>query len=312
MHAADDAELSTIIDWIRYGASCFTEAGLTFGHSYDNALDEATQLVLHALQLPHDLGPAYGQARLLAHEKAKVRALFERRLTERIPTAYLTGETWFAGLCLHTDARALVPRSPLAELIDVGFEPWLNGRSVRCALDLCTGSGCIALAMANNQPNWQIDGSDVSAQALALAAENQQALQIPNVSWLQSDLYSGLYGRRYQLIVTNPPYVPDSLVDTLPKEYTHEPSLGLRAGADGLDLILRILRDAPNHLDEHGLFVGEVGEAEQSLTALLPDLDVIWVECQHGQMGVFVAEAVALQAQNDCLAALVAQRSGQL
>ncbi|MFM6989335.1 MAG: HemK family protein methyltransferase, partial [Arenimonas sp.] len=167
------AELSTIIDFIRYGASRFGEAGLTFGHSFDNALDESTQLVLHALHLPHDIGPAYGQARLTTAEKDAVLDLFRRRIDERIPACYLTGEAWFAGLSFKSDTRALVPRSPIAELIESGFEPWLGGRLVESALDLCTGSGCIAIAMAHYNPDWRVDGVDISDDALALAAENK-------------------------------------------------------------------------------------------------------------------------------------------
>src|SRR5690606_29951234 len=165
--------LSTIIDLIRFGASRFNAAGLTFGHSYDNAVDEATQLVLHALHLPHDLGPAYGQARVTAEEKAQILALFKRRIEERIPAAYLTGEAWFAGLSFKSDARALVPRSPIAELIESGFEPWLGELEVGRAADLCTGSGCIAIAMAHYNPNWEVVGIDISDDALALAEENK-------------------------------------------------------------------------------------------------------------------------------------------
>ena len=177
MTAETAAELHTIIDLIRYGTSRFNAAGLTFGHSYDNALDEATQLVLHALHLPHDLGPAYGAARVLASEKAEVLALFERRISERLPAAYLTGEAWFAGLSFKSDRRALVPRSPIAELIETGFEPWLAGRDVHRALDLCTGSGCIAIAMGHYYPNWEVDGVDLSDEALSLAEENKERLQ---------------------------------------------------------------------------------------------------------------------------------------
>jgi len=162
------AQLSTIIDLIRYGTSRFGAAGLAFGHSYDNALDEATQLVLHALHLPHDLNPVYGQARVMDDEKAEVMALFARRINERIPAAYLTGEAWFAGLSFKSDPRALVPRSPIAELIESDFEPWLGELEVKRALDLCTGSGCIAIAMAVHNPDWQVEAVDISAEALKL------------------------------------------------------------------------------------------------------------------------------------------------
>lgn len=284
------AELATIIDFIRYGASRFAKAGLSFGHSYDNALDEATQLVLYALHMPHDLSPVYGQARLVEEEKREVLALFERRIDERIPACYLTGEAWFAGLSFNTDPRALVPRSPIAELIEVGFEPWLGGRPVQRALDLCTGSGCIALATAHYNPDWQVDGIDISADALELAEENRKLLGAGNCRLLRSDLFADLQGEVYDLIVTNPPYVTHAETDALPAEYAHEPELGLRAGDDGLDLALKILRDAPAHLSEHGLLICEVGESERALVALLPEVPFAWVEFKVGQMGVFVVE----------------------
>src|SRR5687768_12102786 len=302
------AELATIIDLIRYGASRFNGAGLTFGHSYDNALDEATQLVLHALHLPHDLSPVYGNANVTADEKSDVLALFTRRINERVPAAYLTGEAWFAGLSFKSDPRALVPRSPIAELIEQGFEPWIGGREVRRALDLCTGSGCIAIAMAHHNPDWHVDGVDISDDALALANENKARLHADNVRFLKSDLFSGLQGEHYDLIVTNPPYVTNVETDALPKEYSFEPELGLRAGDDGLDLALKILRDAPLHLHQDGLLVCEVGEAEQALVKLLPELPLAWVEFKVGQMGVFVAECVDLVEHNARIRALADAR----
>lgn len=308
MTADAAAELHTIIDLIRYGTSRFNAAGLSFGHSYDNALDEATQLVLHALHLPHDLGPAYGSARVTTPEKAQVLALFERRIAERIPAAYLTGEAWFAGLSFKSDARALVPRSPIAELIEAGFEPWLAGRPVERALDLCTGSGCIAIAMAHYNPNWQVDAVDISDDALSLAAENKERLLADNVALVKSDLFAGLGGRRYGLIVTNPPYVTHAETDALPPEYAHEPELGLRAGDDGLDLALKILRDAPAHLSEDGLLICEVGESERALVQLLPEVDFAWVEFKVGQMGIFAVERSELLAHHARIAALAADR----
>jgi ribosomal protein L3 glutamine methyltransferase len=291
-------ELQTIIDLIRYGASRFNAAGLTFGHSFDNAIDEATQLTLHALHLPHDIGPAYGQARVTLAEKEEVLALFLRRIEERVPAAYLAGEAWFAGLSFKSDPRALVPRSPIAELIESGFEPWLGGREVRRALDLCTGSGCIAIAMAHYNPDWHVDAVDLSDDALALARENQERLHAHNLRLLKSDLFSALAGEHYDLIVSNPPYVTNAETDALPREYSHEPELGLRAGDDGLDLALRILRDAPLHLTDDGILICEVGEAEQALARLLPELPLAWVEFKVGQMGVFVAERHDLVAHN--------------
>ncbi len=293
------AELASIIDFIRYGASRFGEAGLTFGHSYDNAMDESTQLVLHALHLPHDLNPIYGQGRLTAAEKTKILALFERRVQERIPAAYLTGEAWFAGLSFKSDRRALVPRSPIAELIESGFEPWIGGRDVHRALDICTGSGCIAIAMGHHYPEWQVDGVDISDEALSLAEENKARLHADNVRLLKSDLFAAVRGERYELIVTNPPYVTDAETDALPKEYSYEPELGLRAGHDGLDLALRILRDAPDHLTEDGLLICEVGESERALVALLPDVPFSWIEFKVGQMGIFAIDAVDLVAHRE-------------
>ncbi len=301
-------ELQTIIDLIRYGASRFNAAGLTFGHSYDNALDEATQLTLHALHLPHDLSPVYGNARVTEAEKEDVLGLFLRRIEERIPAAYLTGEAWFAGLSFKSDRRALVPRSPIAEMIEAGFQPWLGDHEVRRALDLCTGSGCIAIAMAHYNPDWHVDGADISDDALSLARENEKRLLVDNVRFVKSDLFAGLQGEHYDLIVTNPPYVTNDETDALPREYAHEPELGLRAGDDGLDIVLRIMRDAPLHLHRDGLLVCEVGEAERALVRLLPDLPLAWVEFKVGQMGIFVATCADLVAHNAQITGLAGQR----
>lgn len=301
-------ELTTIIDFIRLGASRFNAAGLSFGHSYDNALDESTQLVLHALHLPHDLSPAYGHAKLLEEEKYRILDLFQRRIDERVPACYLTGEAWFAGLSFKTDHRALVPRSPIAELIETSFEPWAGGREITRVLDMCTGSGCIAIATAHYHPDWQVDGVDISEDALALAKENVERLDTRNVRLRQSDLFRGLKGEVYDLIVTNPPYVTHAETDALPKEYSYEPELGLRAGDDGLDLALEILRDAPEHLSENGFLICEVGESEHALVKLLPQLPLAWVEFKVGQMGIFVAEREDLVAHHDTIKALADAR----
>ncbi len=308
MLPANVPELRTLIDHIRYGGSRFNEAGLTFGHSFDNAMDEATQLVLHALYMPHDLSPVYGAAAVTAEEQAKILALFNRRINERIPAAYLTGEAWFAGLSFKSDPRALVPRSPIAELIESGFEPWLGGREVSRALDLCTGSGCIAIAMAHYQPDWQVDAVDLSDDALALAAENKARLLTENVELVKSDLFSQLSSRVYDLIVTNPPYVTNDETDALPAEYAFEPEMGLRAGDDGLDLALKIMRDAPAHLSEDGLLICEVGEAEHALAALLPEVPMVWVEFKVGQMGIFVIEREDLVQHHDRIRSLADAR----
>jgi ribosomal protein L3 glutamine methyltransferase len=285
------SELATIIDCIRYAASRFNAAGLTFGHSHDNAIDEATHLVLSSVHLPPDLPPAYGNARLTEEEKANVLALVERRIATREPVAYLVGEAWFAGLPFKSDRRALVPRSPIAELIEDGFSPWLDGREVERALDLCTGSGCIGIAMAAHHPHWHVDIADISDDALSLARENIALHQLgDHVRAVRSDLFGGLRGERYDLIVSNPPYVTDAEYAALPGEYAYEPKLGLTAGADGLDIALRILRDAPDHLTDDGLLIVEVGESERALAALLPEVPFVWIEFKVGPMGVFALE----------------------
>ncbi|HEY9112706.1 MAG TPA: 50S ribosomal protein L3 N(5)-glutamine methyltransferase [Rhodanobacteraceae bacterium] len=284
-------ELLTIVDLIRYAASRFNAAGLTFGHSHDNAIDEASHLVLSSLHLPPDLPPAYGSARVTAIEKTRVLALIDRRIEAREPVAYLVGEAWFAGMPFQSDSRALVPRSPIAELIEGGFSPWLDDREVERALDLCTGSGCIGIAMAAHNPLWRVDIADVSDDALALARENIALHQVGDrVRAIHSDLFAGLRGERYDLIVSNPPYVTDAEYAVLPGEYAHEPKLGLTAGADGLDIALRILRDAPEHLTEEGLLVVEVGMSERALAALLPQVPFVWIEFKVGPMGVFALE----------------------
>ncbi len=306
------ADLATIIDFIRYGASRFSAAGLTFGHSHDNPIDEATHLVLASLHLPPDIPPAYGAGRLTAEERANVLALIERRVNERLPVAYLVGETWFAGLKFKSDRRALVPRSPIAELIETGFTPWLDERHVERALDLCTGSGCIGIAMAEYNPEWQVDIVDISDEALSLARENIAFQHVEGrVEAIQSDLFAGVAGRKYDLIVSNPPYVTEDEYAALPGEYAHEPKLGLTSGADGLDLCLRMLDEAAGHLTEDGLLIVEVGESEHALSALLPEVPFVWIEFKIGPMGVFALERRDLVEHAAAIhAAAVARRPG--
>lgn len=303
------AELATIIDFIRYGASRFSAAGLTFGHSHDNPIDEATHLVLASLHLPPDIPPAYGAGKLTQEERVRVLGLIERRISERLPVAYLVGETWFAGLKFKSDRRALVPRSPIAELIESGFTPWLDGREVERALDLCTGSGCIGIAMAAYNPHWQVDIVDISDDALSLARENVAFQHVgERVDVVRSDLFSKLKGRKYDLIVSNPPYVTEDEYAALPGEYSHEPKLGLTSGADGLDACLRILDEAADHLVEDGLLIVEVGESEQALAVLLPEVPFVWIEFKVGPMGVFALERRELIEHADAIRAAAAQR----
>ena len=302
-------ELATIIDLIRYAASRFSAAGLTFGHSHDNAVDEASHLVLSSLHLPPDMPPAYGAARVTASEKARVLALIDRRIETREPVAYMVGEAWFAGMPFKSDPRALVPRSPIAELIEDGFSPWLDGREIETALDLCTGSGCIGIAMAAYNPRWHVDIADISDDALALARENIAKHQLgAQVRAVRSDLFAGLAAARYDLIVSNPPYVTEAEYAALPREYAHEPRLGLTAGADGLDLALRILAEAPAHRTDGGLLIVEVGDSERALAALLPAVPFVWLEFKVGPMGVFALERADLVAHADAICAAVDAR----
>jgi ribosomal protein L3 glutamine methyltransferase len=304
------AELASIIDFIRYGASRFSAAGLTFGHSHDNPIDEATHLVLASLHLPPDIPPAYGAGKLTEEERVRVLQLIERRISERLPVAYLVGETWFAGIKFKSDRRALVPRSPIAELIESGFSPWLDGRHVERALDLCTGSGCIGIAMAAYHPHWQVDVVDISDDALSLARENVALVHVSDrVEVVRSDLFAGVQGRKYDLIVSNPPYVTEDEYAALPGEYSHEPKLGLTSGEDGLDACLRILDEAADHLTEEGLLIVEVGESEQALVALLPDVPFVWIEFKVGQMGVFALERRDLVEHADAIRAAALERS---
>ncbi|WP_458069048.1 50S ribosomal protein L3 N(5)-glutamine methyltransferase [Rhodanobacter sp. BL-MT-08] len=303
------AELASIIDFIRYGASRFSAAGLTFGHSHDNPIDEATHLVLASLHLPPDIPPAYGAGRLTSEERAAVLTLIDRRVNERLPVAYLVGETWFAGLKFKSDRRALVPRSPIAELIESRFAPWLDHRPIERALDLCTGSGCIGIAMAEYNPDWQVDIVDISEEALSLARENIVFQHLEGrVHAIQSDLFAGVEGQRYDLIVSNPPYVTENEYTTLPGEYRHEPKLGLTSGEDGLDLCLRMLDEAAEHLTDEGLLIVEVGESEHALAALLPEVPFIWIEFKVGAMGVFALERRDLIEHADAIRTVAAAR----
>lgn len=302
--------LRTLTDLIRWGAGRLRAARVLIGHSEDNALDEARSLVLHALHLPPRVPGTLAQAKLLDDEISAAQTLIERRIAERIPAAYLIGTAEFAGLTLRSDARALVPRSPIAELIENGFQPWLGGRPVQRVLDLCTGGGSIAVAMAVRRPDWRVDALDLSPDALALAAENVALHELQSrLRLLQSDLFAALSDEVYELIVSNPPYITEDEYAAMPGEYRHEPKLGLTSGQDGCDACLRILRDAPRHLAEHGLLIVEVGEAERALKRLLPELPLVWIEFSVGQMGIFAIEARDLRAHRDAIEQRCAARS---
>ena len=281
--------LISIQDYIRWGASRFNAAGLFFGHGTDNALDEATQLILFALHLPPDLPVNYRDCRLTSDERVAVVDLFERRIAERRPAAYLTNKAWFAGLEFYVDENVLVPRSPIAELVEAGFDPWVDPESVRRVLDLCTGSGCIGIAAAVHLPDAKVDLADVSAAALQVAARNLGAHGLEErVRVLESDLFDALGGQRYDVIVSNPPYVSFAELESLPEEYQREPKLGLAGGESGLELVLRILRDAPDHLNDDGVLVVELGNTAAELEGRFPDVPFLWLEFERGGEGVFL------------------------
>lgn len=295
-NAATTESLSTIRDFIRWGASRFNAAGLVFGHGTDNAFDEAAYLVLYALHLAPSLpDDSYLGARLLPDETAAVETLLQRRLDERLPAAYLTGEAWFAGLSFYVDERVLVPRSPLAELIEQQFNPWLEAPAVTRILDMGTGSGCIAVACAYAFPEAQVDAVDIDPDALEVARLNVQRHGLEaRVDVLQSDLFAALSGRVYDLVICNPPYVDAQAMAQLPAEYRHEPASALAGGEDGLDYAVRILAQVPRHLAGGGLLALEVGNSAPALRARLPELPFIWPEFSHGGHGIALIDAATL------------------
>ena len=281
--------LNTLVDYMRWGASRFVEAQLSFGHGLSSPLDEAVYLVLRTLNLPVDTPDIYWQSALTANEKLAIEAVIQRRINERIPAAYITKEGWFAGLQFYIDERVLVPRSPIAELVESQFSPWINPDEVEKVLDLCTGSGCIGIACAYAFPYAQVDLADISEDALEVARMNvEQHDAEGRVSVIQSDLFENLEGRVYDIIVSNPPYVDAEDMATLSDEFQHEPELGLSSGEQGLDLTRTILKQAGKHLTDMGILVVEVGNSQHALAQMFPDVPFHWLQFERGGDGVFL------------------------
>lgn len=292
MHEHAKLELITLRDWLRYAVSRFNEAGLFFGHGSGEAFDEAAYLCLHALHLPPDRLDPFLDARLLPSERERIAGLLERRVRERIPAAYLTQEAWLQGYRFYVDPRVIVPRSFIAPMILEHLQPWLaEPEGVTQALDLCTGSGCLAILLAEAFPEAEVDAVDLSPEALEVARRNVADYHLnQRVTLLQGDLYAPLGEATYDLIVANPPYVNAESVARLPPEYRHEPALALGSGEDGLDATRIILRDAARHLNPGGLLVVEIGHNRAAVEAAWPHLDFTWPDIPGGSDTVFVIE----------------------
>jgi len=285
----------TVRELIERGARKLRRAGVFFGHGTDNAFDESAALVFHALGLSQESGAKVYAKRVSAPAQGKVSDFIARRIETRLPAAYLIGETSFAGLPFYVDERVLIPRSPIAELIERQFTPWIEPRRVRRILDLGTGSGCIAIACAKAFPRAKVDGVDISPEALEVAQMNVRRHRLGRrMRLLKSDHFSALRGQSYDIIVTNPPYVGERELKGLPPEYRHEPRIALAAGRAGLDSVHIILREAGRHLQPRGLLVVEVGNTEAAVRRAFRDLPFMWLDFERGGGGVFMLTAEQL------------------
>ena len=279
-------DLHTVRDYLRYASSRFSASTVFFGHGTDNVWDEAVQLVMRTLHLPLDNNTLFLDARLTREERELILERIRRRIDDRIPLAYLLGEAWFMGMPFHVDERVLVPRSPIGELIENGFQPWLGDKSVERILDLCSGSGCIGIGAATVFEDASVDLSDVSSDALAVAESNIDLHELRDrVRTVQSDVFANISGQ-YDIIVSNPPYVDAEDLADMPQEFHHEPALGLAAGNDGLDIAHRIIAGAAEHLTPGGLLVVEVGNSWVALDEAYPDLPFTWLDFSNGGDGV--------------------------
>ena len=284
---------STVRDVLRYAVSQFNQAGLAFGHGSSNAYDEAAYLVLHTLHLPIDLLEPFLDARLTSAEIDAVLKVVERRAKDRVPAAYITQEAWMHGYRFHVDERVIVPRSFIGELLQDGLQPYVEDpEQVGAVLELCTGSGCLAILAAHAFPNADIDAVDLSPAALEVAARNVHDYQLDErVALFEGDLYAPLPERRYDVIITNPPYVNAESMKALPAEYKHEPEMALAGGADGMDIVRRIIAEARNWLTDEGVLVIEIGNERAHVEAAFGGLDLVWMSTSAGDDNVFLIQA---------------------
>ncbi len=288
--------LSTIRDYIRWAASQFTHAQVCFGHGTASALDEAAAIVLHTIHQPYNLAEFYLEATLTSVERAEIVDIVHQRIQKRIPAAYLTHEAIFTGLAFYVDERVLVPRSPIAELIEQRFAPWVEEENVAHILDLCTGSACIAIACAYAFHHALVDAVDLSEDALTVAKINVEKHRLDeSVTLYQSDLFTQLPAARYDIIVSNPPYVSTVEWTYLPEEFHAEPAMGFKGGESGLDLVLRILVDAADYLAEQGILIIEVGSSAETLQSMFPDVPFYWLDFERGGDGIFLLTAEQVQ-----------------
>jgi ribosomal protein L3 glutamine methyltransferase len=287
---------STVRDLLRFAVSRFNQAELSFGHGSANAYDEAAYLVLHTLHLPLDLLEPFLDARLTAAEIDAVLNVIERRAAERVPAAYITQEAWMHGFRFHVDERVIVPRSFIGELLQDGLQPYVEDpEQVSAVLELCTGSGCLAILAAHAFPNADIDAVDLSAPALEVATRNVMDYKLDDrIALFEGDLYAPLAERRYNVIISNPPYVNAAAMQELPAEYKHEPNMALAGGADGMDIVRRIIADARNWLTEDGVLVVEIGNERENVEAAFGGLDLVWLSTSAGDDNVFLIQAADL------------------
>ncbi|WP_428717362.1 50S ribosomal protein L3 N(5)-glutamine methyltransferase [Undibacterium curvum] len=288
---------STLRDLLRYAVSRFNQEKLFFGHGSANALDEAAYLLLHTLHLPLDKIDPFLDARLLPEEINKVMQVIERRATDRVPASYITNEAWLGTYNFYVDERVIVPRSFIAELIPEHFSPWVNDPdSITDILELCTGSGCLPIMLADMFQNAQVDAVDISPDALEVARKNVATYELQDrVNLIQSDLYTNVPDKQYDLIITNPPYVNSGSMASLPQEYLHEPQIALAGGDDGMDLVRKIVAGAAQRLKDDGILMVEIGNERTFAEAAFPELNLTWVSTSAGDDMVFLIEARDLQ-----------------